>query len=189
MFTFPINIKVKQCTGLDRPWGFQEVQDPRFQDSLHMKMARLSVLRTGCLYPQKIFLIIIFVRGWVDTRVIVRPEISTWYKPCITRRRYNFHSCFIFFQHWICDHILFHYLSIVYIILHGTVDVRLFSATFFSPKVSMHVAGVLLVNTLCSTWNISDMHRHAATRHNKQLGERLTLLTKMTQVSVVSPSV
>jgi hypothetical protein len=39
------------CTDLDRPWGFQEVEAPRFNDSQHKKVARLSVLRTGRLYP------------------------------------------------------------------------------------------------------------------------------------------
>jgi len=43
--------KSHPCTGLDRPWGFQEVEAPRFQDNQHMKVERLSVLRTDCLYP------------------------------------------------------------------------------------------------------------------------------------------
>jgi hypothetical protein len=34
-------------TGLDRRWGFQEVEAPRFQD----KVVRLSALCTGRLYP------------------------------------------------------------------------------------------------------------------------------------------
>ena len=38
-------------TGADRPWGFQEVDVPRFQDSRHIKVARLLALRTGRLYP------------------------------------------------------------------------------------------------------------------------------------------
>ena len=38
-------------TGLDRPWGLQEVDAPRFQDSRHMKMVSLSALRTGHVYP------------------------------------------------------------------------------------------------------------------------------------------
>ena len=38
-------------TSLDRPWGFQEAEAPRFQDNRHMKVVRLSELRTGRLYP------------------------------------------------------------------------------------------------------------------------------------------
>ena len=40
-------------TGLDRPWGFQEVEAPRFQDSRHMKTVILSALRTGHIYPRR----------------------------------------------------------------------------------------------------------------------------------------
>ena len=38
-------------TGLDSPRGFQEVKAPRFEDNRHMKVARLSALGTGRLYP------------------------------------------------------------------------------------------------------------------------------------------
>jgi hypothetical protein len=37
--------------GLDRSLGFQEVEAPRFLDNRHMKVVRLSALRTGRLYP------------------------------------------------------------------------------------------------------------------------------------------
>ena len=43
--------KSDHITGLDRPWGFQDVEAPKFQDNRHMKVIRLSALRTGRLYP------------------------------------------------------------------------------------------------------------------------------------------
>jgi len=46
-----VHIKSNPITGLDRPWGFQEVEVPRFQDNRHMKVVRSSALRTDRLYP------------------------------------------------------------------------------------------------------------------------------------------
>jgi hypothetical protein len=40
-------------TGLNRPLGLQEVEAPRFLDNWHMKVVRLSDLRTGRLYPPR----------------------------------------------------------------------------------------------------------------------------------------
>jgi len=57
-------LKVKVNQSHYRPGqALREAEAPRFQDNPYMKVVRLSALRTGRLYPQEIFLVLIPVRG------------------------------------------------------------------------------------------------------------------------------
>jgi hypothetical protein len=61
--TFNIPTCFNSIKALDRPRGIQEFEAPRFQDNRHMKVVRLSALRTVRLYLQEKFLVlIIYVR-------------------------------------------------------------------------------------------------------------------------------
>jgi len=64
------------CTGLDRPFGFQKVEVPTFQDNRQMKVGKVVSPTHRPPLPPEVFLILISVRGWVDPRATARPEGS-----------------------------------------------------------------------------------------------------------------
>ena len=64
---------LKLFPGLYSPRGLQEIEASRIFYR-QMKVVRLSALHSGRLCPQEICLLLIYVRGSVDTRAIVRPE-------------------------------------------------------------------------------------------------------------------
>jgi hypothetical protein len=61
MFQLFAFIKVKLSRY--RPGEAVRVETPEFLDNRHMKVGRLSALRTDRLYPQGGFLVLISVRG------------------------------------------------------------------------------------------------------------------------------
>jgi len=50
------------------------VWDSQISVNRHKKVVRLLALFTGRFYPQQMFLVLISVRGWVDSRARVLPE-------------------------------------------------------------------------------------------------------------------
>ena len=66
------------------PEGSRRFRLPDFHDIRRMKVVRSSTSRTGRLYPQEMFLVLIFIRGLVDPRAMVLSEGNTSLKNPVT---------------------------------------------------------------------------------------------------------
>ena len=66
--TTKIKVKEARCG----PEGSRRFRLPDFHDILHMKVLKLSASRAGHLYLQEMFLVLIFTKGSVDPRAMVR---------------------------------------------------------------------------------------------------------------------
>ena len=65
-------------------WTVPESLGSQISWQRHRMVVRLSALTTGRFYPQEIILVLISVRGWVETKAIVRPEgVCQWKIPMI----------------------------------------------------------------------------------------------------------
>jgi hypothetical protein len=96
----------KNKQSLYRPWGFQEAETLRTSRQSVHESGKVDSRSQRPPLPQQIFLILISVRSWVDSKAIVRPEglcqwkvrmIPSGIEPAVFRlvaqRRKQLHHC------------------------------------------------------------------------------------------------
>ena len=56
--------------------GYKEIKAPTFIDSLYYTPERVKVLREGSIYLQNMFLVLITVWDWINSKTTEPPELD-----------------------------------------------------------------------------------------------------------------